>query len=144
MFSRIHTTTWKFDGGKYTNLNAYSKKGDNFRPDTLLVLRVQLRDAGYLDVAGNPVPETHFTGTGRAMIFHDGRMVACRWHKKLDSSIGLNTKAGELRLPPGHTWIKRAGHRRGRVCHQVTLMLDIAPVRLAFQQLDCDGGVPRR
>lgn len=106
VFSRIHTTTWKYDGGKYTNLNAYSKKGDNFRPDTLLVLRVQLRDAGYLDVAGNPVPETHFTGTGRAMIFHDGRMVACRWHKKLDSSIGLYTKAGELQLPPGHTWIE--------------------------------------
>ena len=41
----------------------------------MLVLRVEVGDAGYLDPAGNPVPETKLEGTGEAMLFHDGRLV---------------------------------------------------------------------
>src|SRR3954471_9367568 len=105
-FSGLHTTRWAYRGGTYTNLNSFAATGDHFRPDNVLVLRVRVGDAGYKDPAGNPVPETKFTGTGQAMLFHGGRVVRGTWKKTLDSTISLTTKAGELTVPAGHTWIE--------------------------------------
>ena len=115
-FSGGHTTNWQFQGGKYANLNSHAPQGDQFRPDTLLVLRVQVGDAGYKDPAGNPVPETKFTGTGQAMLFHGGRMVRGTWKKAgLDAAIELSTKAGELTVPPGKVWIELVPSNGGNV-----------------------------
>jgi hypothetical protein len=61
-FSGTQTTRWTYQGGRYVNANSFAEQGDRFRPDNVLVLRVQVGDAGYLDPAGNHVPETHFTG----------------------------------------------------------------------------------
>jgi hypothetical protein len=106
-FSGGHTTNWTFDGKGYVNENTYAAAGDEFPADTVLVLRVQVGDAGYLDPAGNPVPETKLEGKGPAMLFHDGHLVRGTWSKKgLDSPISLSTKAGKLIVPAGHTWIE--------------------------------------
>lgn len=115
MFSGGHTTNWTFAGGKYTNQNSFAKAGDQFRPDSVLVLRVQVGDAGYKDPAGNPVPETHFTGTGSAMLFHGGRVVRGTWKKSLTSTIKLSTKAGQLTVPAGHTWVELVPANGGNV-----------------------------
>ena len=107
IFSGGHTTTWRFDGGEYVNDNSNADADGQFPADTVLVLRVEVGDAGYTDPAGNPVPETRLEGTGPAMIFHDGRLVRGTWSKKdLTSAIQLSTKAGELTVPAGHTWIE--------------------------------------
>lgn len=106
-FSGRHTTSWEFRGGKYVNLNSFAPAGDQFRPDTLLVLRVQVGDAGYRDPAGNPVPETRFTGKGDALLFHDGRLVRGTWTKRgLDAPLQLRTRAGGLTVPPGKVWLE--------------------------------------
>jgi hypothetical protein len=106
-FSPSHTTNWQYRGGRYQNLNSYAAQGDRFEPDTLLVLRVPVGDAGYLDPAGNTVPETKFTGKGDAMVFHKGRMVRATWQKPgLDARLALRTKAGELKLPAGKVWME--------------------------------------
>jgi hypothetical protein len=115
VFSGGHTTNWKFEGGKYTNLNSHAAAGDKFRPDNVLVLRVRVGDAGYKDPAGNPVPETHFVGRGKAMLFHNGRVVRGTWEKQLDSSIKLSTRAGSLTVPAGHTWIELVPANGGKV-----------------------------
>jgi hypothetical protein len=114
-FSGGHTTNWRYQGGKYTNLNTFAQSGDQFRPDNVLVLRVRVGDAGYKDPAGNPVPETKFTGTGKAMLFHGGRVVRGSWKKSLDSTITLSTRAGELPVPAGHTWIELVPENGGNV-----------------------------
>ena len=115
-FSGSHTTTWEFQRGRYTNLNSYAAAGDQFQPDTLLVLRVQVGDAGYRDPAGNPVPETKFTGKGDAMVFHQGRMVRASWEKPgLDGRLSLSTRAGELSLPPGKVWMELVPVNGGNV-----------------------------
>lgn len=102
-----HTTNWTYDGKGYVNENTYAAEGEEFPADTVLVLRVKVGDAGYLDPAGNPVPESKFEGTGEAMVFHGGKLVRGTWKKTgLDSSIQLSTKAGELSVPAGHTWIE--------------------------------------
>ncbi|QNN53524.1 DUF3048 domain-containing protein [Nocardioides mesophilus] len=116
VFSGGHTTTWQFEKGHWTNLNSFAAAGDRFTPSTLLVLRVQVGDAGYRDPAGNPVPETKFTGTGEAMVFHDGEVVRGSWKKDgLDGAVELSTKAGELTLPPGKVWMELVPAKGGNV-----------------------------
>ncbi|MET1059314.1 MAG: DUF3048 domain-containing protein [Nocardioides sp.] len=106
-FSGGHTTNWTFRSGKYHNDNTYAAEGDQFIADNVLVLRVPVGDAGYRDPAGNPVPETKFVGKGQAMLFHNGRLVRGTWSKsKLDAPLKLTTKAGELTVPAGHTWLE--------------------------------------
>ena len=106
-FSGGHTTSWQYRKGGYVNLNSHAAAGDQFRPKTVLVLRVQVGDAGYKDPAGNPVPETRLEGKGDAMVFHGGKLVRGTWSKKgLGAPVSLRTKAGELTLPPGKVWVE--------------------------------------
>ena len=109
VFSGGHTTEWKYTNGSYHNLNSNAPAGDQFPATNVLVLRVREGDAGYLDPAGNHVPETLLTGKGNALLFHDGRMAAGFWHKgkAAKSPITLTTKKGQkLTVPAGHTWIE--------------------------------------
>ncbi len=115
-FSGGHTTNWVYRGGKYVNVNSYAGAGDEFPADTVLVLRVKVGDAGYLDPAGNTVPETQFEGRGQALVFHGGRVVRGTWTKSaLDAPVELSTKAGELRVPAGRTWIELVPAATGNV-----------------------------
>ncbi len=115
-FGGGHTTNWTYDGKGYVNENTYAADGDHFPADTVLVLRVQVGDAGYLDPAGNPVPETKFTGKGQAMVFHGGKLVRGTWSKSdLKAPIELSTKAGDLTVPAGHTWIELVPAANGNV-----------------------------
>jgi hypothetical protein len=115
-FSGGHTTNWTYRNGTYVNENSNAGAGDEFPADTVLVLRVQVGDAGYRDPAGNPVPETKFTGKGQALIFHGGRLVRGTWSKSaLDAPLELSTKAGKLTVPAGHTWIELVPQNGGNV-----------------------------
>jgi hypothetical protein len=117
-FSGGHTTNWKFRNGHYVNVNSYAAQSDRFTPETLLVLRVPVGDAGYLDPAGNPVPETKFSGRGDALVFHDGRVVKGTWSKDgLADQLELSTKSGELPVPAGHVWIELVPKNNGNVSY---------------------------
>jgi hypothetical protein len=107
IFSRGHTTSWKFQGGKYHDQNSNAAAGDQFVPDSILVVRVKQTDAGYLDPAGNHVPETIYSGTGKMQLFHDGQVVNGTWKKKSkETPIQLATSAGPLKVPAGHVWVE--------------------------------------
>jgi hypothetical protein len=115
-FSYSSTTHWDFKDGSYTNTNSNAGDGDRFKPDTVLVLRVRVGDAGYRDPAGNPVPETMFTGKGQAMVFHGGKMVKATWSKDdYDSELTLMAKGAELKLPPGKVWMELVPAQTGSV-----------------------------
>ncbi|CAN5230446.1 hypothetical protein BH09ACT12_BH09ACT12_04540 [soil metagenome] len=111
-FSPAHTTTWEYRDGTYVDDGSLAAAGDEFPADSVLVLRVEIGDAGYLDPAGNTVPETKFVGDGDALLFHGGREVAGSWSKSaLDASVALTRETPKgrtvaLRVPPGHTWIE--------------------------------------
>jgi hypothetical protein len=115
-FSGGHTTQWTYTNGSYHNDNSNAPAGDQFPATTVLVLRVREGTAGYLDPAGNPVPQTLLTGKGKAMVFHDGRMVAATWHKgKAASPITFTTRKGQLKVPAGHTWVELVPIHGGNV-----------------------------
>jgi hypothetical protein len=108
-FSRATTTSFRYDGQskKYLNTNTHAGAGDQFKADSVLVLRVREGDAGYRDPAGNPVPETLFFGKGELLLFHNGQVVRGSWKKtKRDSPLVLKTAAGTMKMPPGHVWIE--------------------------------------
>jgi hypothetical protein len=109
VFSAGHTTSWRFeDGTGWVRPGSFADQGDDFVPDNVLVLRAQVGDAGYLDPAGNPVPETKLAGSGAAMLFHDGEAIEARWSKDGNAgSLRLTTREGEpLQVPVGTTWIE--------------------------------------
>lgn len=105
-----NTTRFRYDDklGRYLNVNTHAARGDQFRATNVLVLRVRQGDAGYLDPGGNPVPETLFKGSGRAFLFHGGKVVAGRWEKPLPKSpIMLRMPDGSvMKVPSGKTWIE--------------------------------------
>ncbi len=102
-----HATNWTFQNGSYVNQNSFAAEGDEFPADSVLVLRVDVGDAGYLDPAGNPVPETIFEGDGKAQLFHAGQVVEGTWSKDgLGSALVLETKDGKLKVPAGRVWIE--------------------------------------
>ncbi len=118
LFSAIHTTEWIFRHGRYHNTDSNAPARDQFPATNVLVLRVREGDAGYLDPAGNHVPETLLRGSGNALLFHHGRMVAATWHKgKAPASrIKLTTRKGQkLEVPAGHTWIELVPVHGGNV-----------------------------
>jgi Protein of unknown function (DUF3048) N-terminal domain/Protein of unknown function (DUF3048) C-terminal domain len=111
-----HSTTWAFQKGGYVNTDSYAAQGDQFPADSVLVLRVQVGDAGYKDPAGYPVPETKFEGKGAAMLFHGGRVIRGTWTKDgLTGAIELSTKDGELTVPAGHVWVELVPAVNGNV-----------------------------
>ena len=113
-FSPARTSRWVFEGGKYhaesaggSNSGNYMGEGGEFTPDTVIVAKAKVTEAPYTDPGGSMVPETHFEGTGEAMIFHDGTVVRGTWSKKsVDAPVTFSTKAGELAIPPGKVWIE--------------------------------------
>ena len=106
-FSPTSSSTFAYRGGHYANTDTFATADDQFVADTVLVLRVRVGDAGYLDPAGNPVPETIFAGEGEAMVFHDGQLVRGTWSKSsLDSDIRLRAGGKAIELPPGKVWIE--------------------------------------
>jgi hypothetical protein len=106
-FSGGHATQWEFDGDHYVNTNSNAGPDDQFPADTVLALQVEVGDAGYLDPAGNRVPETHFVGEGRAWMFHNGRVIRATWHKdELTSTLSLEVPKGTITVPAGRTWIE--------------------------------------
>ena len=118
-FSGVHTTNWVFAYGRYHNTDSNAPAGGQFPATNVLVLRVREGNAGYLDPAGNHVPETLLTGSGHALLFHDGRMVVATWHKGKapTSTIKLTTRKGghKLEVPAGHTWIELVPVHGGHV-----------------------------
>jgi hypothetical protein len=107
-FSAAHTTRWDWTGARWRRVDDPAAEGDRFMPDNLLVLRVAIRDAGYKDPAGNPVPETVLTGSGDAILLSKGQSIEARWSKPgTGRPLAFTDPAGtSLRIPPGRTWIE--------------------------------------
>jgi hypothetical protein len=106
-FSNYRTTQWKYEGGKYVNTNSYAPANDQYKPDTVIVVRVKEGVANYRDPAGNPVPVTLYRGKGNMLMFHGGQVVAGTWQMSGDDGqVTFSTAAGPLKVPAGHVFLE--------------------------------------
>ncbi len=103
---------WTWDGGAWRR----SQDGQPFTvtgtghigPSNVLLQFVQIADAGYRDVAGNPVPTSVVVGSGRVQLLRDGKMITGAWSKPTRGDVTRFTTADgkPLALRPGRTWVE--------------------------------------
>jgi hypothetical protein len=114
-FSTFERPSWAYDRATKRWLRsetggraAVSSNGARLVADNVLILRVSVRDAGYRDPAGNPVPESVFTGSGQAQLLTGGQQFTGTWSKGGTSApVQLKGADGRpLTLLPGRTWIE--------------------------------------
>jgi predicted small lipoprotein YifL len=116
-FSGSSHTRWAFSGHTWHRVNGHSAAGQDFKANTLVVLFCKIGDAGYLDPAGNPVPETDLKGTGRAMIFDGKELTKATWTKRgLHSTISFTGQDGSpVTIDPGHVFLELVPRSDGSV-----------------------------
>jgi len=76
----------------------------------LIVETVPYQNTGYLDPAGNPVPDADIVGSGPAVVLSGGKLVHATWSKPSPSSITTYqaSDGSPVRLLPGQTWVMLA------------------------------------
>lgn len=107
-FSSKTTTRWRYSGGTWQRSPERAAPGQEFKPETVVVVFARVVEAGYNDKAGKPVPETVVEGSGRAVILGEGTATEATWNKDApDSTMTFTSKAGNaLGLKPGHVWLE--------------------------------------
>ena len=77
------------------------------RDIVVIQTEVHFTDAFGFDPAGNPKLDMQLTGTGKGVVFRDGRRQDVTWSRPdIFDVFTLRTAAGEVaRLSPGQTWI---------------------------------------
>lgn len=116
-FSPGTYTDWALKGDKWKRTNTHATAGGDFAADTMIVMFCKIVDAGYTDVAKNPVPETVIRGSGRAMIFNGNTVTEATWTKAdTQSTISFAGADGQpITIDPGHVFLELAPQGNGTV-----------------------------
>ncbi|MDA8080317.1 MAG: DUF3048 domain-containing protein [Actinomycetota bacterium] len=71
---------------------------------------VNYTNTGFVDPAGNPVPQAHSVGTGNAVFLSGGQEATGTWSKASEHAVTTFTdSAGQpVKLAPGRTWVEFA------------------------------------
>jgi hypothetical protein len=118
------TTTVRFNGASYATFHYDARRhgfvltqngrtmrladGTVVAPQNVIVQFVPVVRGKYHDVLGNNSPDTHSIGTGRAVVFTDGRRYGGRWRRPSRSAGThfLTPGGSDIRLRSGgQTWV---------------------------------------
>jgi hypothetical protein len=82
--------------------------GSQVSAANVVIQVVQVTDSAILDAAGNPSPDVELTGSGKAYVLRDGRLIRGRWERDTldDLTRFLTTDGTEIALVPGRTWVE--------------------------------------
>jgi len=113
-FSSYSNVFWKWSGTQAAWLRSHGtvphvlEDGSQVRAANVVVMLVQVSSGPIIDAAGNHSPEVELTGSGKAYVFRNGRMILGRWERpSLKDVTTFVTKAGEeIALAPGVTWVE--------------------------------------
>ncbi|MGY1680642.1 DUF3048 domain-containing protein [Geodermatophilus sp. SYSU D01176] len=113
--------TWNAADGRWLRSEggtpAVEADGRRIGATNVVVLRVDVVATEARDPAGNPVPETILTGTGRALVASGGHTVEATWSKPgAGDRMTLTTADGAaVTLAPGATWVELVPDSGGAV-----------------------------
>ena len=90
-----------------------SRAGSRWPADNVVIQQVKTDQSQFVDVAGYPSPEVTVTGTGKAWILRNGRLIQGTWERPSEGDITVfTTKSGDtIAAEPGHD-VRRAGADR--------------------------------
>jgi hypothetical protein len=114
-FSFSNTAEWTWSGGRWVRLFAGEpmllEGGEALGVDNVLIQEVVVKPG-----IGSS-PDVTLTGSGRAWLLRDGRLVVGRWSRpSLDDVTAFRTKAGQdLSLAPGTTFVELVPKETGEV-----------------------------
>lgn len=82
--------------------------GEQVSATNVVIQVVEVTASQIVDAAGNHSPDVELTGSGKAYVFRDGRVIVGRWERaSLDDVTTFITKDGtEISLAPGPTWVE--------------------------------------
>lgn len=113
-FSSSSDVYWKWTPGEGRWLRSHGdvphtlEGGDPVSAANVVIQVVEVRAGTIVDAAGNPSPVVALTGSGRAYVFRDGRMIVGSWVRpELTDVTRFVTKGGEeIALSAGNTWVE--------------------------------------
>lgn len=116
-FSGVAEVVWRFEGGQWVRAQngetaevvaTFDGSPEPFVTDTVLVLEVAQRSAGYQDSAGADVLNFDVVGFGDAMVFHDGGVVEGRWLRsgQEDGWVIVDSTGATIELPEGRVVVE--------------------------------------
>lgn len=84
--------------------------GSRVSAANIVIQLVEVANGTIRDAAGNYSPDVELTGSGRAYVLRDGRVIVGRWERRgLDDVSRFVAKDGsEIALAPGRTWVELA------------------------------------
>jgi hypothetical protein len=76
----------------------------------IIIEMVPYQNTGYIDPAGNPVPDANTVGSGQAVILSDGELADATWSKPTPSATTMYqaSDGSPIRLLRGTTWVMLA------------------------------------
>lgn len=115
-FSGTPPSTWAWDGEQYlhyqgTEPHVWVTENDEETGqvafDTLVVMKMTKYTARPASGSGTPIPSVETVGTGDALVFYGGQVIAGSWERgSIEDRFTLTAEDGaELVLPPGRVWI---------------------------------------
>ena len=105
---------WRWAGGRWVRYQngeeMLLENGDAIETDNVLIQQVKTSESDIVDVVGYPSPEVEVTGTGKAWLLRDGKLVIGTWERNSEGDITVfHTKKGdEFQLKPGTTFVELA------------------------------------
>ncbi|HSF86754.1 MAG TPA: DUF3048 domain-containing protein [Acidimicrobiia bacterium] len=116
-FSAVTNVVWRFEDGVWVRaqngetsevLRDVSGVPEPLTADTVVVLSVAERSAGYEDSAGTEVTTYDVIGFGDAKVFHDGRVVEGRWLRSAqeDPWVLVDAAGARISLPVGRVFVE--------------------------------------
>jgi hypothetical protein len=113
-FSASSIARWSWAGGRWVRmLDGAQMKLEDGKPlaaDNILIQQVVVTESNLVDVLGNHSPEVKVTGTGKAWLLRNGKVIQGTWaRKKLKDVTVFRTKQGDsFVLTPGSTFVELA------------------------------------
>ena len=110
------TAGWDWDaaaGNWRRSINGVAQIGADQVPlafANVVIQMVPYHDTGFVDPAGNPVPDAAVVGSGPAIILSAGEMLAGTWTKSAPAAPTAYTDSAgaPVLLTPGTTWVELA------------------------------------
>jgi hypothetical protein len=121
-FTASNTIEYRWKKGAWRRYEAGSpftmKGGGQIAVPNVLIQEVRVdRSARIADSAGNPSPDIHWLGGGRAFLFRNGRVIKGSWKaRRKGTVIAFETRRGDpFVFDKGSTWVELVPSRKGQV-----------------------------